>query len=488
MVRERGLATDPGWTIPARAEAGPAPLSFGQEQLWFFDQLAPGSSFYNDCYGARFAGNLDAAILQRCLNEIVGRHEILRTAFLCEDGQPVQRVARTIDVTLDRIDLSDQATADRQHAVHHLAADDLRKAFDLTRLPLFRSRLLRLSDDEHVLILVIHHIISDGWSMGVLFRELATLYESISRSKPSPLPRLPIQYSDFVLWQRSRLQGALLATQLAYWKQQLCGCRPELHLPVDHPRPELQRYRGASHDVWLSRSLTQAVQSLSHREAVTPFVTLLAVYTIQLSSYSSQDDILVGTPMSGRTHSGIEHLIGFFVNTVVLRANLSGNPTFRELLARVQAMTVDASSHQDLPFGRLVDELKPDRKLGRNPLFQVWFTLLNAPVPSIELPGLSLSFMDVASQHARMDLALLLWDSADGLRGKLEYDTDLFEASTIEGIARDYQTLLQAAISTPDARLDGLKRTLVDKSKQGRSLDLKRVKRRPVSERTSRTT
>ena len=316
--------------------------------------------------------------------------------------------------------------------------------------------MLRLSEADHVLLLTMHHIVSDGWSIGVLFRELQTLYQAYSTGQRSPLAELPIQYVDFAHWQRQWFQGEGLEKQLSYWRQQLDHAPPVLELPTDRSRPAVQTFRGTNQPLVLPQPLSEALKGLSRREGVTLFMTLLAAFQTLLHRYTGQADVIVGSPIANRTRAEVEQLIGFFVNTLVLRTNLSGNPTFRELLGRVREVALGAYAHQDLPFEKLVEELQPDRNLSHNPLFQVMFVLQNAPRPELELSDLTLSFLRAESGIARFDLTLFMWEDANGLVGRLEYNTDLFDADTITRLLRQFQTLLEGIVAEPEQRLSAL--------------------------------
>lgn len=455
-------------SIPRRQVAGPAPLSFGQERLWFFDQLAPGNPFYNDCTAIRLRGRLELASLSRALNALVARHEILRTSFPSVNGHPVQRVhpERRRDLPLEEV---------AEHDVQRRASEEAQTAFDIAAASPIRARLLRLAADDHVLLVTMHHILYDGWSLGVIFRELSECYRAFVAGEAPALEELPIQYADFAVWQRGRLTE-LVERQLAYWNAQLAGRLPELVVPTDRPRPEVQSFRGAAHFLKLPGALSEAAKELSRRERVTPFVTLLTVFETLLWHLSGQDEILVGTAVAGRNHREIEPLVGFFVNTLVLRTRLDGDPSFRELLACVSEAAVEAWEHQDLPFERLVEELKPERKLSRNPLFQVWFNLVNTPLPSLELPGLEASLLEVDHRTARLELALILWEGPDGFRGGFEYATDLFLPSTIEQMGEQYREVLRLAVSRPELRIGAIAEHLsrTDERRRRRERDRRR--------------
>ncbi|PYP84892.1 MAG: non-ribosomal peptide synthetase, partial [Blastocatellia bacterium AA13] len=436
----------------ARLE-GLAALSLAQQWLWLLDQLEPGASRYNMSIVVRLTGRLDQTSLNRSLNEIVARHEILRTTFRSIDGAPVQVVGPPVLVTLNVEDRSASSEKDREAWVQAIASEEAAHQFDLTRGPLLRARLLRLKASEHVIVLTMHHIVSDGWSLGVLVSEVAALYKSFTEGRPSQLPDLFIQYADFAEWQREWLNGEVLEKQLGYWKQQLAAAPELLELPADRPRPPVKSFQGSSHSVALSSELSESLKLLSRRERVTLFMSTLAAWQTLLLRYSGQTDLIVGTPIANRNRSETEGLIGFFVNTLVLRTDLSGNPTFRDLLERVRDVTLSAYANQDLPFERLVEELQPARSLSYTPLIQAMFILQNTPLGALELPGLVLSPVEIERQVAKLDLILDLAETSEGLRGVIEYSSDLFDRSTIVRIISHFENVLRAVIVDPSQRL-----------------------------------
>ncbi|HEY6190004.1 MAG TPA: amino acid adenylation domain-containing protein, partial [Pyrinomonadaceae bacterium] len=375
------------------------PLSFGQQRLWFLDQLEPGNPAYLMPAALRLDGKLKVSTLEQAFSEIVRRHESLRTNFALVDGQPVQIIAPAQPVTLSITDLSQLATDEREAEARRLAGAEAQRPFDLSAGPLLRVSLLKLAEDEHILLFTMHHIISDGWSIGVLVKEVTTLYEAFSAGQSSSLPELPIQYADFAHWQREWLQGEVLDAQLSYWREQLADA-PVLQLPTDRPRPAVQSYRGAHHSVRLDAALTDELKRISRQEGVTLFMLLLAAFQTLLSRYSGQEDIVVGSPIANRTRAEVEGLIGFFVNTLVLRTRLEGRPSFREVLGRVREAALGAYAHQDVPFEMLVEELEPERDMSRTPLFQVMFVLQNAPQESVMLSDLSISGVAVEAGTA----------------------------------------------------------------------------------------
>ncbi|HEY0083940.1 MAG TPA: amino acid adenylation domain-containing protein [Pyrinomonadaceae bacterium] len=433
-----------------RAADGPAPLSFAQQRLWFLNQLEPQSASYNTRQPVRLSGALNVAALRRSLNDIIRRHGSLRTTFTVADGEPVQVIGAAWDITLPVIEVP--ASPQTEAEVQRHIVDESLLPFDLKTGPLLRASLLRLSAEEHVLLLTTHHIVADGWSFNVFLQELAALYEAYCVGAPSPLAELPLQYTDFAAWQREYLQGEFLETQLSYWKQQLGGTLPILELPTDRPRPAMRNYRGETEAFALPAALSESLRQMSRREGVTLFMTLLAAFDVLLSRYTGQEDIVVGTPIAGRNRAEIENLIGFFVNTMVLRTQCGDNPTFRELLGRVRETTLSAYSHQDLPFEKLVEELQPERSLSHTPLFQTLFTLQNTPRPSITLPGLRFetSTLGVDIGTGKLDLALLMEETPEGLAGLFEYNTDLFDAATIKRMGGHFQTLLEGIVAHPE--------------------------------------
>jgi hypothetical protein len=403
--------------IPRRSDQVPAPLSFAQQRLWFLDRLMPGNTFYNENTTLRLSFPLNVAALEQSVNEIVRRHEALRTIFKAVDGQPVQIIAPTLTLPLPVIDLRELPETKRETEVLRLAADEAQRLFDLAQGPLIRTTLLKLREQDYVFLLTMHHIVSDGWSMSVFFRELSVLYTAFCLGKSSPLPELSIQYADFAVWQRQWLQGERLETQLAYWRKQLADL-PLLQLPTDRPRPAVQSFRGARQLMAIPEPLYVALQALSQQEGVTLFMTLLAAFQTLLHRYTGQEDIVVGTPIANRNRAEIEGLIGFFVNFLVLRTDFSGNPSFREVLRLVREVSLGAYAHQELPFEKLVEELHPARDMSRNPLFQVTFQLFSATTSTEEVPEQILRSLEVQIENAKFDLRFDLWNSPEGLSGQ----------------------------------------------------------------------
>src|SRR5215211_4589897 len=443
--------------IPRREASNRCPLSFAQERLWFLQQLEPEDTSYNIRQGIRVKGALEVGALQQSFTEIVSRHEALRTRFEMVNGEPVQviEVPTAMNIRLHLEDLSGLPPHEREAQAMQSATEEARQPFDLQRGPLMRTRLVRLSEEEHLLLLTMHHIVSDGWSLGVFWRELERLYEAFSEKRPSPLEELPIQYADYAVWQRQWLRGELLEEQLGYWKEQLAEL-PILELPTDHARPAVQTHRGARQTLALSRSLTEALKELARREGVTLFMVLLGAFQVLLSRYVGQEDVAVGTPIVGRNRSETERLIGFFVNTLVMRTDLSGDPSFREVLSRVREVCLGAYDHQDLPFEKLVEELQPERDLSRVPLSQVFFALQNVPREALKLPNLALERQNVEGGTVKFDLSLFLFEEDQGLKGRLVYNADLFDDETIERMLGHLHTLLRGIVEDPDQRLSEL--------------------------------
>ncbi|HEX8472730.1 MAG TPA: amino acid adenylation domain-containing protein, partial [Pyrinomonadaceae bacterium] len=443
-------------TIQPMPRDGKAPLSFAQQRLWFLDQFEPNSATYNIPAAVRLSGTLDVAALEQSFDETLRRHEILRTNFALIDDQPTQLIAATRKQSLPIIDLQSLPADQQEGEVRNYAQRQAQQPFDLTSDPLLRSVLLRLSPTEHVLLVTMHHIISDAWSMSILIREITQLYEAYARGQTSPLAPLTIQYADYAAWQRMNLTDKRLEAELAYWKEQLKDAPPLLELPTDRPRPAVQSYRGASVELKIGKELTDEIREKSQEQGATLFMTLLAAFQVLLSKYSGADDVSVGTAIAGRNRAEVEGLIGFFVNTLVLRTRLDGNPDFRELLERVREMTLGAYAHQDVPFEKLVEELAPKREMSHAPLFQVMFTLQNAPRESLQLPGLTLAQVEVETGAAMFDLSLSIEETAQGLFGVWEYNADLFDAATVRRIAGHFQTLLENIVARPQQRVSEL--------------------------------
>ena len=441
--------------LPRQEEGGAFPLSFAQQRLWFLDQLEPGGAAYNLPLPVRLRGELPVALLERIFAALVRRHEALRTTFATHGDQPVQVVHSDLLPALAQIDLSDLPEAEREERARQVADQEASLPFDLGTGPLLRLTLVRLAERDHLLLVTLHHIVSDGWSMRVLLRELVALYEALSREAPAALPELPFQYADFAVWQRQWLRGEVLEEQLAFWRSRLAGAPQVLELPADRPRPAVQTFRGAALGRALEPSLSAAVGELCRREDVTPFMALLAAWALLLGRLAGQDDVLVGTPIAGRHVRGSEHLIGFFVNTLVLRIGLDG-ASFRTLLGRVRQASLEAFTHQDVPFERLVEELAPERDLSRSPLFQVMFALQNALGETRQIPGLAVQAVPLTGRTAKFDLGLTLAETPGGFEASVEHNTDLFDGSTIERLLARLELVLEGAVRDPGLPVAGL--------------------------------
>jgi NRPS condensation-like uncharacterized protein len=429
------------------------PLSFAQQRLWFLDRLLPNNALYNIPGRARLEGHLDLVVLEQVINEIVRRHEILRTRIEVEKGEPAQVIEEWEPRSLDVDDLTNLTEEEREAAVQKIAREMAEKGFDLSQGPLFRVKALKLGVNEHALLFTMHHIVSDGLSMGILIREVGTLYQAYSKGEDSPLDELPIQYADFAVWQRQWLQGEALEAKLEYWRNQLAGVEA-LRLPTDHPRSAVESFRGAEQTFLLDEELTLALRTLSRREGVTLFMTLLAAFQTLLYGFTGQKDITVGTPVANRNRLELEGLIGFFVNTMALRTLLSSNISFRELLRQVRETALAAYSHDQVPFEKLVVELSPKRVIGQNPLFQVWFFLDQTLSHKDQvLPGLTISSVKGSPSPAKLDLALAMSAYDRRIAGKFTYAADLFDPETISALIKRFQSLLQAVVLNPDGKL-----------------------------------
>lgn len=441
--------------LAPRASGSTPQLSFVQERLWFLDQLNPGSAVFNVPLAVRVSGPIDTAALERSINEIVRRHEALRTTFTTLNGQPLSVVAPQLDVDLKVIDQTDEAKA------KSILNDEAHEPFDLGHGPLIRAMLVRLSEGDCFFLVVMHHIVSDGWSLEIFFQELTTIYGALTQGEESPLPDLAIQYADYAAWQREWLQGGLLQKQLAYWKGKLGGELPVLELPTDRPRPTVQTFSGARHWLSLNEDLTAALNALAQREGATLFITLLAAFKALLHRYTGHEDIIVGSPIANRPQKETEELIGFFLNNLALRSDLSGNPTFRDLIGRVKTTALEAYANQDVPFEKLIEALKPERDLSRTPIFQVYFNLFNFGT-GITLPGSdeTVSFVEAWAKSeedlSKFDLTMYAGPQGGEFRLALVYNTDLFHADSMRRLLAHFQTLLEIVAADPNARLADL--------------------------------
>jgi amino acid adenylation domain-containing protein len=429
------------------------PLSSAQQRLWFLNQMMPGNPTFNVHMGFRINGPLDAAKLEQSLNQVISRHESLRTTFSLVEGELAQVIAPALELKLPVVNLSSLVSYERDSRIRRLAREQADEPFDLGQGPLLRVKLLKLYEQEHLMMLTIHHIVSDGWSLGILINEVAALYAANLEGEPSPLPDLPIQYADYAVWQRKSLQGDALQAQLGYWKEQLAGYNPALVLPVSRARPREQTFLGSAHRFVLPKELLQSLKQLCLDRGVTLYMCLLAGFKALLHRYSGRDDIAVGSPIANRSRSETEKLIGCFVNTLVLRTQLSGNPTFDDLLERVRDVSLGAYAHQYLPFEILVEALQPERKANYTPLFRFWFVLHNTPFQAIELPGLKVEPFLIESATTQFDMALSLSESPEGIIGNCDYSLDLFDPHTVAEMMRHYEILLDALAKDPDRRL-----------------------------------
>src|SRR5215203_3384047 len=448
-LQKEAAQTNGHHEIPRRPQTGPIPLSFSQQRLWFVSQVDPDTPLYNVPEAIELKGQLNLVALEQSLNEIIRRHDALRTVFTVVNRQPVQICTPSRNLTLKIVDLSHLPVTERETSARRILEAEARRPFDVSNDLLLRATLLRLDGEHHRALLTLHHIVADGWSMGILIRETAGLYQAFAGGEISPLPDLSIQYTDFTQWQRERMQGAQLDSQLEYWKQQLTGASP-LQFPSDRPRSAQTTLNGARLNFTIPRALSDAVKCLSDREGATLFMTLLAAFKVLLYRYTQQDDIVVGTAIANRHHGETEDLIGFFLNMLVLRTKVSGTLTFRELLQRVREVALGAYEHQDLPFDKLVEELQPERQLNRNPIFQVVFAVHSGLAPTLKLAGLNVRQLPATSKTSKYDLSLEFVETDDGLEGFLEYSTELFDAATITRLKSHYEALLQTIVNNPE--------------------------------------
>ncbi|WP_346730392.1 amino acid adenylation domain-containing protein [Caballeronia sp. dw_276] len=452
---------------PVARHGAPLALSFAQQRLWFLDQLEPGSALYNIPAAIRLVGRLDIAALEKTLNEVVRRHEALRTHFVEVDGTPVQVVVAELLPALQRVSIEAPDAPARDKEVGRLLRQEALRAFDLSTGPLIRAGLLHVGEDEHVVYLTVHHIVSDGWSTGVLVQEVAALYGAFVRGEPSPLTPLGVQYADFAHWQRTWLAGDTLDRQLQYWTQQLSGAPSLLTLPLDHSRPAVRGQHGSTVAFTVDEHTTTGLNALARREQGTLFMVLTAAFNVLLARYANQDDICIGTPIANRRHAGLENLIGFFANTLVLRTQVDTRQPFLQLLQQVKETTLSAYAHQDVPFEQLVEVLQPSRSMGHSPLFQVMLALQNAPLDELSLPGLSLRPLQ---QHddapAKFDLTLTVREQGTQLFATLEYDADLFAAETIERMSAHFVHLLDGIVADATARVGELPMLSADERAQ----------------------
>ncbi|GHO70196.1 hypothetical protein KSC_090880 [Ktedonobacter sp. SOSP1-52] len=431
------------------------PLSFAQQRLWFLNQLEPDSSFYNMPAALRLEGPLSVDALKHSWKEIIQRHEVLRTTFGISDGEAVQRIVPEWEEQeiFSLLDLSQWPEEEREQEARRWNKQEALQIFDLTRGPLVRMRVLKLGADNHLLLITMHHIISDGWSLGIFIEELTTLYNALVQGKPVALPPLPIQYADFAVWQNEWLKGDLLEKELTYWREQLAGMPEVIELPLDHARPTIQSYQGDRQSTSFSAELTQRVRELSQQEEVTMFMALLTSFVVLLWRYSGQEDIVVGTPIANRNRLELEGLIGFFANTLILRTSLTDDPTFREVLERVKEVTLNAYSHQDVPFEKLVEVLRPERKTSYAPLVQVMFASPPSVSEQHELTGLTIHGESTGSETSNFDLICYTIDDGQELEGQLTYNKDLFETDTIQRLLSHWVVVLEHMVSGLDQKI-----------------------------------
>ncbi len=453
--KERPVAAQ-GIARQSRAQES-FPLSFAQQRLWFLNHFEPESPEYNIPQALRITGEMDPAVMQRALREVVRRHETLRTTFRSEEGTPAQVIAQVVDMEVPFLDVRERVAnpAEVWNEALRMAAADAKEPFDLTLGPLMRTRLYRTGLREHLLYYNVHHIAYDGWSQGIFARELAAVHDAFAAGQPSPLAELPVQYLDFALWQREWLQGEVLSSQLAYWRRQLASV-PPLEMPTDRPRPAVRTHNGAAISLGFDQVLAADLKALAQREGSTMFIVLNAAYKALLHHWTTQEDIAVGTLIANRRRPELEGMIGFFANTLVLRTDLSGDPTFRELLAREREVSLDGHAHQDLPFEKLVEELNPPRDMARTPLFQVMLILLNNPGEAMDLPGLKLVPVPIDSRTSKMEMTLYLTETPAGVDGFVEYNSDLFDRATLERFAGHFRTLLATVAASPELHLSEL--------------------------------
>ncbi|MBV9209445.1 MAG: AMP-binding protein, partial [Acidobacteria bacterium] len=433
------------------------PPSIDQERLWFIEQLQPGNTAYNIFTASQIRGHLNVEVMERVVNELIRRHEAFRTTLQSVDGLPVQVIAPELKIELKPVDLQHLPVEERYAEALRLTTEDFSSPFDLEKGPLVRVRLIRMAEDDHVLHINMHHTITDRWSGAVFEKEMVVLYQAFAMGQPSPLPELPIQFADYAVWQRERMNGETYRNELAYWKKQLDGAPFVIDFPTDYPRPPIQTFSGSRVYVNYPKSLLDGLKELSRREGVTMFMTLTAAYNILLYRYTRQQDILVSAPIGNRIRPETENIVGYLLNLLILRTDLSGNPTFRELLKREQETCIGAFAHQELPFGKLVQELKPKQDPSRNPIAQAAFLYLDFPeTTSMEFLGLTARHIDIDNGAARFDITLAMSETSEGFTVSIEYITDLFARERIERMAKHLEILLEAIIKNPNARISEL--------------------------------
>jgi hypothetical protein len=458
LIERRGLDSSPSPRIPLRANRGSAPLSFAQLRLWFINELEPSKPTYNEHFTLRLKGRVSVVSLQQCLNEIIARHEVLRTTFKLNGTETVQEVAPDLCLPICIVDVSGPGLSGPHRVALELAVSEARKPFDLERGPLMRMTVVTISGEESLLLFTIHHIVSDGWSHGIITTELASLYEAFTAGTGSVLKPLTIQYGDFAVYQRKWVAESVLAPQLSYWKEMLAGAQPTLDLPLDHPRPAAQSFNGRRELLVLRMDLCRKLKEFSKAIGSTDFVVLVAAFKALIYRYTGQNDVLIGTPVAGRNNAETESLIGLFVNTLILRTEVQGQQRFEDLHSRVKDTALSALAHQDLPFEIIAEELNPERSLKHNPLFQVLFSFQKEPAQDLRLPGFTIERLDFDAGTAKFDMALDLIDSGSQLTGAFEYNTDLFETVTIRRMAGSFLRILEEVVSHPERRVWQLSR------------------------------
>ena len=436
-----------------RAErGGRVRLSFAQQRLWFIDQLEPGSAAYNVGSAIRVIGDLNIEALRRSFEEIVRRHEVLRTRFEEEEGEPVQVIGESNEVEMAVVELRELGEEEREEAARERAREEAEKPFDLRSGPMLRTVLMRMGEEEHVLVVTMHHVVSDGWSVGVLIREMTALYEAYSRGEESPLAELEMQYADYAIWQREWLKGEVLEEQMRYWREELKGLEP-LEMPTDRARPAVPSHRGGVIPFIIPAEMTRELKGLSQREGVTLFMTFVAAFQLLMSKYSHQEEVAIGTDVANRNRGETEGLIGFFVNQLVLRNDLRGEPTFQELMKQVREVTLGAYEHQDMPFEKLVEELQPERDLSRAPLFQVKLVMQNAPRKELKLDDLELEKFEMEVVQAKYDLSVFLEEKDGVIQGEMEYACELFDSISIERMVGHWRQMLNSVVAQGSRRL-----------------------------------
>ena len=474
--RRRGGEWEGSERIEAAAGEGRQALSFAQQRLWFLNQLRPGSSEYNSWRAIRVKGELKIEALRKALNEILRRHEVLRTKYPVVDGMPMQEIVANQEIVMEELDLRGVREEEREELAEEAAKQEGARGFDLVTGPLLMVKVIRTGEEERILVVTMHHIVSDAWSLGILVKELNALYDRYSRGEESQLEDLKVQYADYACWQRAWVEGESFQKQMQYWKRQLAGDLPTLRLQVDRVKTAKPANRAAQHRFKISQRLTDRLRSLTRKEGATMFMTLLAAFKALLHHYSGQDDMIVGAPIANRNRAEVENLIGFFVNILAMRTDLSGDPSFVDLLRRVREVALDAYAHQDVPFEKIVEALRPERSLHRSPLFQVTFTLQNAPLEALSLPGLALELLDFEADTMPYDFMLDMWEFPDGVGGAFRYDTGLLSPTTMTRLARRYESLLQTVAAQPDVRLKALTDLLAEADREDRLHEAQELK------------